>query len=143
MNASISDAYWNKCDCDINHQFLHTTPVVNSGVLSNFYKANDITRENYNKKLNGISRYMISNNGESIGETLQGSVYDAIDLLTGRRVIIKASNKELVRNNMSKYNTRVEEDIRKEAKLLHKISDKITATDAGMYMCTYAFVVLF
>ena len=55
---------------------------------------------------------------------MQGAVYNAIDIKTGRRVVIKTACKQLVHRHLSRQGTFIREDIRKEAKILKNISRK-------------------
>ena len=122
--------YWNKTDCEINTKYLHTLPVYSKQDLSNYYQYYNIKDI---RSLTGLKRYSIENNNKPLTPTMQGSVYSAIDVLTGRRVIIKCAQKNLVHKHISQDGTLISEDIRKEAQILHYIS-KHRTSDASMFI---------
>ena len=115
--------------CKINAKNSHTVRVYDEQVLQMFYKQQRLN--NPNMEIIGKNRYYVENNGNYITNTMQGSVYSAIDIITGRRVIVKQSNKYLVHSNSTKNGIKISENIKTESNLLKNITSNQTS-DAGM-----------
>lgn len=127
-NGAVVPVYWNRIDCQINDLLQHTEPMLSETQLlqlHNELRIKDTTT------LKGFERYIIENNNQPIGNTMQGFVFKAIDIVTGRRVIIKTALKCLVDLHASKNGRYICEDICKEASILHKITNT-KYPDAGM-----------
>ena len=133
------DAYWNKLDWEINDRLAHTTPILSKHQLEFFYKQNGNTRSEV-YQMQGFQRYLIENNGNALRETMQGSVHTAIDIATGRRVVVKAASKKLVDSHQRKNGDFIDEDIIQETQILADISNRNNA-DSGLSLCTCLSIV--
>ena len=119
--SSFQDVnYWNKEDCELNAIHGHTKAVYDQNQLMQYYNFYGINCHAI-ASINGLKRYIIENNCKPIGLTLQGNVYSAIDIITGRRVVIKRSNKRLVKMNIATNGKNISEDIKNESNLLYYI----------------------
>ena len=85
--------------------------------------------------VSGLNRYIFSSNKpEPLKETMQGSVYEAIDSQTGRTVIIKRAWKQLIISGKKKNGQAIPENIYYEAQILKNISKPKNA-QSGVYVC--------
>ena len=118
-------------DDQINDKYSHTVPVYSKVELFDFYQDVNIDLRSLHKLKHTINRYAFENNWEPICSTMQGVIYNAIDITTGRRVVVKAGQKYLVDKNLSKYGATLHENMKDEATMLEKISN-IQGCDPGM-----------
>ena len=142
FEGEIDTAYWNEQDCQLNSQHAHTPAVYTQNHLLRYYQYYGIT-SNSIKTLSGLKRYIVENDCKPITSTLQGAAYSAIDITTGRKVILKCSSKKLVKSHRCINGKGTSEDIRNEANLLHYITDRSNQyTDSCMYksVCQLIFI---